>query len=102
MKLPTNLLGTITAVVAALTGILSSIGCAPGATDFAATCSIPWLPSAWLPIAGMIFGALVLVGKWLRPGGFLHSFFGGTAVVVPETSPQSGVGTVTPEQVAKP
>jgi hypothetical protein len=102
MKLPTNALGTVTAVVAFLTGLLSSLGCAPGATEFASTCAIPWLPQNWLPYAGMVFGVLVLVGKWVRPGGWIHSFFGGTAVIVPDTDPKSGAGTVTPEQVAQP
>jgi len=32
----------------------------------------------------------------------LHSMFGGTAVIVPDTSLKSGVGTVTPEQVKAP
>lgn len=102
MKLPTNAIGTITAIVATLTGLLAALGCAPGASDFSGTCTIPWLPANWLPYAGMTFGALVLVGKWLRPGGWLHSFFGGTAVIVPENSPKSTVGTVTPAQVAAP
>jgi integral membrane sensor domain MASE1 len=55
-------------------------------------------PPTWAPIAAGVFGVLTLVGKMVRPGGFLHSLFGGTAVIVPES--QAGVGTVTPEQVA--
>jgi hypothetical protein len=95
----TNSLGTITGILTALSAFMVSIGCAPGATDFAATCAVPWLPPAWMPILAGAFGVLTLLGKMLRPGGFLHSLFGGTAVIVPETSPSSGVGTVTPEQV---
>lgn len=104
MKLPnlTNAFGTITAILTALTAFMASIGCAPGATDFAATCSIAWLPPSWMPIAAGVFGVLTLFGKLVRPGGFLHSLFGGTAVVVPASSPKSGVGTVTPEQVKAP
>jgi hypothetical protein len=98
----TNSLGTITGILTALSAFLVSIGCSPGATDFAATCAVPWLPPSWMPILAGFFGVLTLIGKLLRPGGFLHSMFGGTAVIVPDTSPKSGIGTVTPEQVAKP
>lgn len=100
MKLPnlTNAFGTITAILTALTAFMASIGCVAGATDFGATCSIPWLPTTWAPIAAGVFGVLTLLGKMLRPGGFLHSLFGGTAVI----SSTPGVGTVTPEQVKTP
>jgi len=96
----TNAFGTITAVLTAITGFLVSIGCSAGAVDFAATCSIPWLPPQYTAIAGGVFGALTFALKLFRPGGILHSLFGGTAVVVPATNPNSGVGTVTPAQVA--
>lgn len=105
MKIPnlTNALGSITAILATLTAILNSLGCTPGAADFAATCAIPWIPSSWIGavtmIAGGIFGASALIGKLSRPGGVLHSFFGSTAVIVPEKD--TVVGTVTPEQVAE-
>jgi hypothetical protein len=100
MKLPnlTNAFGTITAILTALTAFMASIGCAPGASDFTANCSIPWLPTTWTPIAAGIFGVLTLLGKLVRPGGFLHSLFGGTAVITSTPS----VGTVTPAQVASP
>lgn len=102
MKLPnlTNAFGTITAVLTALTAFMASIGCVPGQSDFAATCTIPWLPTTWAPIAAGVFGVLTLFGKLMRPGGFLHSLFGGTAVIVP--ADKAGVGTVTPEQVKTP
>jgi hypothetical protein len=96
----TNSLGTITGILTALSAFLVSIGCSPGATDFAATCAVPWLPPAWMPILAGAFGVLTLIGKMLRPGGFLHSMFGGTAVIVAPGS--SGPGTVTPSQVAEP
>jgi ABC-type spermidine/putrescine transport system permease subunit II len=96
----TNSLGTITALLAVVSGILASLGCAPGAIDFSATCNVPWLPEQWLPYAAMVTGAVAFVSKLFRPGGFLYSLFGGTAVVVPEASPKSVPGTVTPEQVA--
>ena len=104
MKFPnlTNAFGTITAILTALTAFLASIGCTPGATDFAATCVIPWLPASWTAVVAGIFGVLTLFGKAVRPGGFLHSMFGGTAVIVSANDPKSGVGTVTPEQVKAP
>ena len=100
MKFPnlTNAFGTVTGILTAISAFLVSIGCAPGASDFAATCAVPWLPPGWMPILAGVFGVLTLIGKAVRPGGFLHSMFGGTAVIVPAS--QSGVGTVTPNQVA--
>jgi hypothetical protein len=49
---------------------------------------MPWLTG--------LFIALTLIGKITRPGGWLRSLVGGTAVV----TPNAGVGSVTPEQVA--
>jgi len=104
MKFPnlTNAFGTITGILTAISAFMVSIGCAPGATDFAATCAVPWLPPSWMPILAGVFGVLTLFGKAVRPGGFLHSMFGGTAVIVGANDPKSGVGTVTPEQVKAP
>jgi uncharacterized membrane protein YphA (DoxX/SURF4 family) len=105
MKFPnlTNALSSITAILASLTAILASLGCVPGATDFAAKCTIPWLPASWLAYvtiaAGGVFGLSTLIGKFSRPGGTLHSFFGQTAVIVSKEN--TVVGTVTPEQVAQ-
>lgn len=98
----TNIFGTITAILTAISGFLVTIGCTPGAVDFAATCSIPWLPPAWVAIVAAVFGVITFVLKLTRPGGALGSLFGSTAVVVPETSPHSTAGTVTPQQVASP
>lgn len=92
----TNAFGTITAVLTAVSGFMVSLGCVPGAIDFAATCAIPWLPTSLTPIAAGVFGGLTFILKMARPGGFLHSMFGSTAVV----STASGPGTVTPAQVA--
>lgn len=96
----TNAFGTVTAVLAMLMGFLTSIGCAPGAVDFSATCSIPWLPEQWLPYAGGLTGIVAFIMKLSRPGGWLHSLFGSTAVMLPENHPNSGPGTATPEHVA--
>ena len=96
----TNPIGTITAIITFLIGLMTQLGCAPGATDFAATCNIPFLPASWMVWVTTLFSALLLTAKALRPGGFFRSLFGSTAVVVPETSKNSGAGTVTPEQVA--
>ncbi len=94
----TNLFGTLTAILTTISGVLVSMGCASGATDFAATCAIPWLPPSATAIVAMIFGVITFVLKLSRPGGVLHSLFGGTAVV----SSTPSVGTVTPAQVASP
>ena len=100
MKFPnlTNAFGTITGILTALSAFLVSIGCAPGATDFAATCSVSWLPPTWMPILAGVFGAITLILKLSRPGGILHSLFGTTAVVVDNTQGKPGV--VTKAQVA--
>lgn len=100
----TNALGTITAALTVVMGIMTGLGCAPGAVDFAATCNIPWLPEQWLPYAAMLTGAIAFGLKLLRPGGVLRSLFGSTAVVVPAAKvadlPNGAKGVVTPAQVA--
>lgn len=100
----TNAVGTLVAIMSFLTGLLTSLGCAPGGSDFAATCSIPWLPEQWLGYvtiaAGGIFGLSSILLKLSRPGGWLHSLFGSTAVVLSDSNPNSGPGTATPEHVA--
>lgn len=102
----TNLLGTLTAVLTTVAAFLTALGCAPGSSDFAATCTITFLPADWVSYialaAGGVFGALALLGKLTRPGPKLASLFGSTAVVVPASSPKSGPGTVTPQQVSSP
>lgn len=99
----TNAFGSITAILTALSGIMVSLGCSPGAVDFAATCNIPWLSSinpTLTVVAAGIFGGITFVLKLARPGGILGSLFGGTAVVVSEA--KAGVGTVTAAQVDQP
>lgn len=99
----TNAFGTITGVLTVISTLMIEVlKCTP-ATDLApASCAVSWLPPSLAMWAAGIFGVLTLVLKAARPGGFLHSLFGSTAVVVPETNPKSGPGTVTPEQVAQP
>jgi hypothetical protein len=93
----TNLFGTLGSILAAVTIWLGEQGCL-STGDFAATCSISWLPTSLMPWLSGLFIALTMIGKLTRPGGFLHSVFGGTAVI----TPKAGVGTVTPAQVAQP
>jgi hypothetical protein len=91
-----NIIGTITALSTTILAVLTSIGCSPGATDFAATCVIPWLPAQWVAIVAMAFGTLTFVSKFFRPGGVIPSMLGQTAVVS-----ESGIaGTATSAQVA--
>jgi len=94
----TNLASTITAVLTVLTGIMSQLLHCTSAGDLAATCSGDILPAKYMVYASAVFGMLTLILKALRPGGMLHSMFGETAVVVPQS--KSGPGTVTPAQVA--
>jgi hypothetical protein len=97
----TNLFGTVGTVFSAVTLWLAEQGCL-STGDFTAVCNITWLPVSWMPWVTGIFLVLTAVGKLTRPGGILRSIFGGTAVVVPASSPKSGVGTVTPAQVNAP
>jgi hypothetical protein len=98
VKSATNILGTITAILTILTGLMTQIlGCAVDAAG-ATVCTGSVLPAKYMAIASAIFGLLTMVAKAARPGGWLHSFFGETAVVVDKP----GVGTVTPAQVKTP
>lgn len=97
----TNLFGTVGTLLSGLTLWLAKEGCI-STGDFAATCAISWLPANWMPYATGLFLVLTVIGKLTRPGGLLRSLLGGTAVVVPDTSSKSGMGTVTPQQVAAP
>lgn len=96
----TNSIGTITAILAVLSGFMTTVLKCTG-VDLTATCQAEWL-GPYAAAAGMTFGAIALFSKSLRPGGFLNSWFGSTAVVVPDTSKHSTAGTVTPQQVAQP
>lgn len=93
----TNPLGTITSILTVVSGVMSQVlGCTPGAGDLAATCTASWLGS-YSAIAALAFGVITLALKTMRPGGFIHSWFGSTAVVVPID--KAGPGTVTKAQV---
>jgi len=91
-----NLIGTITAVLAVISGVMSEVLKCTG-VDLTAVCTAPWL-GKYAAIAGMIFGAIAIFTKAVRPGGILNSFFGSTAVVVPDEKAKPGV--VTKSQVA--
>lgn len=101
----TNILGTITAAIGALIGIMDWLGCSPGTEAFEATCNLPsWFPVAWVPAAIFVTGAAALVSKFLRPGTIGRNLFGGTAVIVPKAvmdTMKSGENMVTPAQVAQ-
>ena len=92
----TNILGTITAILTILTGLMTQLlGCATDAAGIT-ICTSSILPAKWVGISAAVFGVLTMLAKAARPGGFLHSLFGETAVVTNKVGP----GTVTPEQVA--
>jgi hypothetical protein len=91
----TNTFGTITAFLTMLSGFMVSLGCKPGAVDFAATCSISWLPVEYTAYVAMAFGFVTFLLKLFRPGGVVRNLFGSTAVVTPTDKP----GTVTAAQV---
>lgn len=98
----TNAAGTISAVITILLGIMTNV--LQCSTDAAgeAVCKASFLSPQMAGIAMAGFAVLTLALKIFRPGGMLRSLFGSTAVVVPEGSPASGSGTVTPEQVKLP
>jgi hypothetical protein len=93
----TNLFGTITAILAVVMGVMTSVlGCtAADTTQIAlnATCTASWLKPEWAGWAALAFGILAIISKLLRPGGALHSLFGSTAVVVPDEKATAGVVT---------
>lgn len=98
----TNPLGSITAILAVLSPILASVfGCVEDANAaFGAKCTATFLtPTMMMWVTGA-FAATVIISKAIRPGGWLHSFFGTTAVQVP--AEKAGPGTVTKAQVQAP
>lgn len=96
----TNLFGTITAILTIVSGIMTQLlGCVTDAAGVT-VCTSTLLPAKYTVIAAGVFGILTLILKAMRPGGFLHSLFGQTAVVVPETKAAPGV--VTKSQVVNP
>ena len=99
----TNALGSISAVVTVVLAVMTNVlGCTVPEGSEVAQCSASFLSPAWAGVAMVVFAGLTLVSKLARPGGVLRSLLGGTAVIVPETSPKSTAGTVTPEQAAQP
>lgn len=95
----TNFLGTVSAAVTIIMGIMVNVlGCAVPPGGEAAVCSASWLSPAWAGIATVGFAALVIASKLVREGGPLRGLFGSTAVIVPPKDAAPGV--VTPAQVA--
>ena len=95
----TNLLSTISLVLTALTGLMAKLLNCTSTGDLTATCTgNDLIPAAYMGYAAVIFAVLTLAIKSIRPGGFFSSWFGQTAVVVPEAKAKPGV--VTPSQVA--
>ena len=93
----TNLIGTLTGISAVLTLIFKTLGC-DEATGVCTTAA--WLPDSWAIYMAYVtgaFGFYQMFLKSMRPGGFIHSWFGSTAVVVP--ADKTGPGTVTTAQV---
>lgn len=104
MKLSfTTIVSTIAGVLAVLMGAMTQVlGCKAGSADFSAVCTASWLPTNYMGYAAIVFGVLAFAAKLMSPGGPLANLFGEKAVVLAEDDPKSGVGTVTPEQVAQP
>lgn len=99
----TTMFSTLAGILAAVMGIMTEVlGCKAGAVDFSAVCTASWVPTNLLGYAAIVFGIMAFVAKMLQPGGALANLFGKKAVVLPFDDPKSGVGTVTPEQVAQP
>ena len=101
----TNILGTVTAAIGAVIGVMDWLGCHPGVEAMQATCQLPtWFPVSWVPVAIFATGAAALIAKLLRPGTIGRNLFGGTAVIVPKEvidTMKTGTGVVTPAQVAQ-
>ncbi len=99
----TNILGTISAIITIVLGIMANVlGCTVPEGAEVATCTASWLSPAWAGVAMVAFAVLTIASKLFRAGGPLRGLFGSTAVIVPPDSSKSGVGTVTPAQVATP
>lgn len=99
----TNILGTITTICTLLAGAMAQVfGCSVADGAIVGQCTSTMLPAKYMFFVACAFGVITLISKAIRPGGPLRGLFGSTAVVVPETSKNSGPGTVTPAQVAAP
>ena len=94
----TNALGTVTAILTALSAIMAQVlSCEPVA-EIAAKCDAAFLSPNMAAYSAAGFAVVTILLKMLRPGGVIRSLFGSTAVVVPEA--KAGPGVVTPAQVA--
>lgn len=95
----TNAIGTITAILTLLIGVMTQLlGCSAASDGISATCTSTIFPASYMVWAAVIFGILTLVLKLVRPGGALRSLFGATAVVVPDA--QNAPGVASKSQVA--
>lgn len=99
----TTIMSTLAGISAVVMGVMTDVlGCHPGVVELAATCSAPWIPTAFAGYAAILFGGLAFISKLAGAGGPAANLWGLKAVVLPEDHPHSGVGTVTPAQVALP
>jgi hypothetical protein len=94
----TNALGTISAVLSFISLAMIQLLHCSSTGDLTAKCETDLIPAPWLAYTSMFFLAVTLALKAVRPGGFIASMFGQTAVVVPDS--KSGPGVVTKAQVA--
>jgi hypothetical protein len=98
----TTIASTLAGISAVVLGVMTEVlGCKAGTTDLSAVCSAAWLPTNIAGYAALGFGILMLIGRIISPGGVAANSFGTKAVVLPENDPKSGVGTTTPEEVAR-
>lgn len=89
-----NLLSTISLVLTALTGLMAKLLNCTSTGDLTATCTgNDLIPAAYMGYAAVVFAILTLALKAVRPGGFINSWFGQTAVVVPDNKAKPGVVT---------
>jgi len=95
----TNILGTVSAVVAIAMSVLTDFAKCSADAAGVVTCGASWLTPAMAGYAVMLFSGILLISKVIRPGGPLRGLFGSTAVVV---KPADNVpGTVTKNDVAR-
>lgn len=94
----TNALGTVTAVLTLVLGVMTQLLNCNSTGDLTAVCTSSVLPAQYTGYAAIVFGILTLFLKAVRPGGILNSLFGQTAVVVSDAASKPGV--VTTSQVA--
>ena len=99
----TTLFASLSAISATILGLMTQVlGCHMTGGLSAICDGAPWLPAAWAGYAAIAFGLLSLVTAGKAPGGTVANLFGQKAAVLPENHPLSGVGTTTPQEVARP